>query len=225
MNEFILLHGHTVLVSLRLQPASPNISCYFLTLVCIKDSDGQIPSCCSRSILNWNLMSNNFFYTWNLTSIILQAGDIESNPGPRPIDPNPIFCIVCHKKINRGPQLEVVPTCLVEGCIIQCHQSCNGLTAGQTRNARNTGKIIQWKCPIHGDGKAVITKPTQTDTAPVLPAVNFQPPTGRMTCSVCNKTIQARYAASAYHCSFPTCPRVRHLTRTCSGFIEPRKEV
>ena len=29
-----------------------------------------------------------FIYIWNLTSLILQAGDIELNPQPCPIDPN-----------------------------------------------------------------------------------------------------------------------------------------
>ena len=52
-----------------------------------------------------------------------------------------------------------------------------------------------------------------------------RPSAAGKTCSVCRKTIQARYADSAYHCSVPSCTQVCHLTRTCSGYIEPRREV
>ena len=62
--------------------------------------------------------------------------NVEINPGPRPIDENPVFC--CNK-INRGVQQDMAPTCSDENCNAWCHQACNGLSISQTRHAKNSG--------------------------------------------------------------------------------------
>ena len=41
-----------------------------------------------------------FNYIWNNSKLLLLAGDVEINQGPRPIDQNPVFCTICSRKIN-----------------------------------------------------------------------------------------------------------------------------
>ena len=72
--------------------------------------------CASYSISN---------YIWNTSKLLLLSGDVEINPGPRPIDQNPVLCTICSNKINRGPQQDMAPTCSDENCSARCHQACN----------------------------------------------------------------------------------------------------
>ena len=223
MNKFIQLYGYTVLVSHRLRTLHPNICCYFNhQLACLLDFCSQFSSYCLRSMLSWNLTA--FIYIRNFTLLLVQAGDIEINPGPRPIDPNPVICDVCNKNINRGINLEASATCYQEDCEARCHQPCNGLTPSQTHHAKSKNKKIHWKCSQHGNGIAEVITPNQDTIFEVISREN-RPSAAGKTCFVCRKTIQARYADSAYHCSVPSCTHVSHLTRTCSGYIEPRREV
>ena len=67
--------------------------------------------CASYSISN---------YIWNTSKLLLLSGDVEINPVPRPIDQNPEFCTICSKKINRGPQQDMAPTCSDENCSARC---------------------------------------------------------------------------------------------------------
>ena len=67
--------------------------------------------CASYSISN---------YIWNTSKLLLLSGDVEINPVPRPIDQNPEFCTICSKKINRGPQQDMTPTCSGENCSARC---------------------------------------------------------------------------------------------------------
>ena len=203
MNELIQLYGYTVLVSHRLRILHPNICCYYThQLVCLLDFCGQFSSYCLQSMLRWYLTT--FIYIRNLTLLLLQAGDIEVNPGPRPIDPNPVISDGCNKKINRGINLEASTTCYQEDCEARCHQLCNGLTPAQTRHAKSKNKEIRWKCSQHGNGIAEVITPKQDTIFEVLSQENGPSAAGK-TCSVCRKTIQARYADSAYHCSVPSC--------------------
>ena len=223
MNGFVQLYGYTVLVSRRLRTLHPNICCYYYhQLACLLDFCSQFSSYCLRSMLSWNLTA--FIYIRNLTLLLLQAGDIEINLGPRPIDPNPVICDVCNKKINRGINLETSATYYQEDCEVRCHQLCNGLTQSQTCHAKSKNKEIHWKCSQHGNGIAEVITPDQDTIFEVISRENHPSAAGK-TCSVLRKTIQARYADSAYHCSVPSCTQVCHLTRTCSGYIEPRREV
>ena len=109
-NEFVPLHKYTVLVSLRLRTLHPSTFCpdFNHHLACLLDFCSQSSSYCLRSM-----------FSWNLTSLILQAGDIELNPGPCPIDPNPVICAICSKKINRGSNLEAAVSCSSESCDAQ----------------------------------------------------------------------------------------------------------
>ena len=52
-----------------------------------------------------------FNYIWNTSKLLLLSGDVEINPGPRPIDQNPVFCTIGSRKINLGPQQDMAPTC------------------------------------------------------------------------------------------------------------------
>ena len=140
-------------MSRRLRTLHPNICCYYNhQLACLLDFCSQFSSYCLRSMLSWNLTA--FTFIRNLALLLLQAGDIEINPGPRPIDPNPVICNVCNKKINRGINLEASATYYQEDCEARCHQLCNGLTPSQTRHAKSKNKEIRWKCSQHGNGIA-----------------------------------------------------------------------
>ena len=66
-----------------------------------------------------------FNYMWNTSKLLLLSGDVDINPGPRPIDQNPVFCTICSRKINRGPQQDMAPTCSNENSSARCHQACN----------------------------------------------------------------------------------------------------
>ena len=52
-----------------------------------------------------------FNYIWNTSKMLLLSGDVEINPGLRLIDQNPVFCTICSRKTNRGPQQDMAPTC------------------------------------------------------------------------------------------------------------------
>ncbi len=76
---------------------------------------------------------------------------------------------------------------------------------------------IRWFCKQHGDGTAEIIIPTAT----FIPTETRESAGGK-PCAVCKKTIHARYADSAYHCSEVDCRNVCHLSKGCSGFVIPR---
>ena len=105
-----------------------------------------------------------------------------------------------------------------ENCNAQCHQACNGLSASQTRHAKNCGRSITWKCPQHGIG---ITK-VVTSPPPVYEFPSRRSAVGK-SCSVCKNPIRTRYADLAYHCANPSCDNVCHLAATFSGFVNPRR--
>ena len=158
-----------------------------------------------------------FNYIWNTSKLLLLSGDVEINPGPRPIDQNPVFCTICSRKINRGPQQDMAPTCSNENCSARCHQACNGLSTSQTRHAKDSGRSIIWQCRQHGSGIAKVIIPPP----PVYEQPNGPSAVGK-SCSVCMNPIRTRYADLAYHCAIPSCDNVCHLAATCSGFIYPR---
>ena len=70
--------------------------------------------CASYSISN---------YIWDTSKLLLLSGDVEINLGPRPIDQNPVFCTIYSRKINRGPQQDIAPTCSNENCSVRCYQT------------------------------------------------------------------------------------------------------
>ena len=151
-------------------------------------------------------------YIWNTSKLLLLSGDVEINPGPRPIDQNPVFCTICSRKINRGPQQDTAPTCSNENCSARCHQACNGLSIGQTYHAKDSDCSIIWKCPQHGSGIAeVIISP-----APVYEQPNRLSAVGK-SCSVCLNPIRTCSVDLAYHCANPSCGNVCHLAATRSG--------
>lgn len=102
-----------------------------------------------------------------------------------------------------------------DNCDARCHLRCNRLTTGQSRHARSLNKETHWYCSQHRNGKAKVIIPIQVTPTPTL--IPLHPKE--------NKIIQTRYAASDYHCYIPSCDKVCHLTRTCSGFIEPPDRV
>ena len=163
--------------------------------------------CASYSISN---------YIWNSLKLLLLSGNAEINPGLQPIDRNPVFCTICSKKINWGPQQDMVPTCSNKNCNT-CHQACNGLSIGQTCHVKDSGCSITWKCPEHGTGIAKIIIPY----AVVYEQPNRPSAVGK-SCSVSKNHIQTCYANLAYHCSNPSCS-VCHLASMCSRFINPRE--
>ena len=158
-----------------------------------------------------------FNFIWNTSKLLLLSGDVKINPGPHPIDQNPVFCTICSRKINRGPQQDMAPICSNENCSAQCHQACNGLSTSQTRHAKDSGCSIIWKCPQHGSGIAEVIIPP----SPVYEQPNRPSAVGK-SCSVCMNPIRTRYADLAYHCTIPSCDNVCHLAATCSRFVYPR---
>ena len=111
----------------------------------------------------------------------------------------------------------MAPTCSNENCSARCHQACNGLSTGQTRHAKDSGRSIIWKCPQHGSGIAEVIIPP----APVYEQPNRSSAAGKC-CSVCLNPIRTCYADLAYQCADPSCGNVCHLAATCSGFVYPR---
>ena len=77
-----------------------------------------------------NFRRHHYLY---LHLIIMQAGDIESNPGPYCEAP------VCKKKIYSGNPL----TCHYDGCNLQCHEQfkCSGI--------KRRTKNVNWFCTTH----------------------------------------------------------------------------
>ena len=158
-----------------------------------------------------------FNYIWNTSKLLLLSSDVEINPGPRPIEQNPVFCTICSRKINRGPQQDMTPTCSNENCIARCHQACNGLSSDQTRHTKDSGCSIIWKCPQNDSRIPEVIIPP----VPVYEQPNRPSAVGK-SCSVCMNPIRTRFADLAYHYADPSCGNVCHLAATCSGFVYPR---
>ena len=53
---------------------------------------------------------------WDFSKLLLLPGDVGSNPGPRLIDKNPVFCTTCSSTINRDIQKSMAPTCSETNC-------------------------------------------------------------------------------------------------------------
>ena len=157
-------------------------------------------------------------YIWNTSKLLLLSGDVEINPGLRPINQNPVFCTICSRKINRGPQQDMAPTCSNENSSARCHQACNSLSIGHTHHAKDSGCSIIWKCLQHGSGIAEVIMPP----APVYEQPNRPSAVGK-SCFICMNPICTRYADLAYHCANASCGNVCHLAATCSGFVYPRR--
>ena len=155
---------------------------------------------------------------WDTSKLLLLSGDVETNPGPHPIDTNRVLCIICPSKINRGIQQDTAPTCSDTNCNARCHQACNGLSTNQSFQAKNCGRTITWKCPQHGIGIAEIFIPP-----PPVHELPSRPSAAGKFCSVCKNPIRSRYTDLAYHCADPSCDDVCHLTATYSGFVNPRR--
>ena len=111
----------------------------------------------------------------------------------------------------------MTPTCTAENCNARCHQTCNGLSIGQTHYAKDSGCSITWKCHQHGSGIAEIVMPP----TPVYERPN-RPSAAIKSCSVCKNPIRTRYTHLAYHCAVQSCENVCHLSATYSGFVKPR---
>ena len=75
---------------------------------------------------------------WDFLELLLLSGDVDSNPGPCPVDNKLVFCTICSLKIKRGVQQRMAQT----DCYAQSHQVCNGLTANQTRHTKSCGRTI-----------------------------------------------------------------------------------
>ena len=93
----------------------------------------------------------------------------------------------------------MAPTCSDKNCNARCHQACNGLSIGQTRHAKDSGRSITWKYPQHSVGITEIIIPP----APVYERPNRPSAVGK-SCSVSKNPICTRYADLAYHCANPS---------------------
>ena len=144
--------------------------------------------------------------------------DVETNPGPRPIDQNTVFCSICSNKINRGIHQDIAHTCSDENCNARCHQACNCLSTNQIRHAKTCGRSVTWKCPQHGIGIAEIIIPSPPVYEPLS-----RPSPSRKSCSVSKNPIRTRYPDLACHCTNPSCDNVCHLVATYSGFVNPKR--
>ena len=159
MNEFIQTHEYTV--SLRLRTLHPNSNCFrFIHLAYQIEFFSQFSSFCRWIIFSWYLKS--FGYIWNLTLLILQAGNIETNSGPRRIDPNHVLCAICSKKVNEGPNLKAAATCYDQYCKARCYLHCNSLIISKNWHAKTMEREIRWSCPPRGNGIAEIIAHIQT---------------------------------------------------------------
>ena len=111
----------------------------------------------------------------------------------------------------------MVPMCSETSCYTRCHQTCNGLTSNQTRQAKSCGHIITWKFSQHGTGIAEIVIPPP----PVFELSTCISAAAKL-CSVCNKPIRSCFADLAYRYEHPSSANVCHLSATCSGSTIPR---
>ena len=96
---------------------------------------------------------------WDTSKLLLLCGDVEANPGSRPIATNPVFRTICALKINRGIQQETAPTCSALKCNALYRQASSGITNNQTHHAKSHGSTITLKCPQHGTGIVETTIP------------------------------------------------------------------
>ena len=156
-------------------------------------------------------------YIWNTSKLLFISGHVGTNPEPKRIDQDPIFCSLCSNRINCGVQQDTTPTCSDKNCNAQCHQICSSLSHSQTCHAKNCGRSITWKCPQHGTGITEMVIPPP----PVYELPRHPSAVGK-SCSVCKNPIHHQYADLAYHCANSSCDNVCHLAATCSGFVNPR---
>ena len=77
---------------------------------------------------------------------------------------------------------------------------------------------MTWKCLQHDTGITEIFIPLP----PVYELPSHLSAAGKM-CSVFNNPIRSRYADRACHCEYPSRDNVCHLSATCSGFENPRR--
>ena len=78
-------------------------------------------------------------YIWNTLKLLLLSGDVEINLGPWLIDQNPVFFTICPRKINRGPQQDMVPTCSNENCSAHCLKPVM---------VYQSAKLVMWKIMV-----------------------------------------------------------------------------
>ena len=84
-------------------------------------------------------------YIWNTSKLLFISGHVGTNPEPKRIDQDPIFCSLCSNRINCGAQQDTTPTCSDKNCNARCHQICSSLSHSQTCHAKNCGHSITWK--------------------------------------------------------------------------------
>ena len=74
--------------------------------------------------------------SWDTSNILFLSDDIESNPGPRLPDENPIYCTICCTKIKRDIQQETTSSSTETNGQLQCHWTCNEFTVAQTHHTK-----------------------------------------------------------------------------------------
>ena len=133
-------------------------------------------------------------YIYDPRRLILQAGDVERNPGP-PLETKEI-CSECDKTLRKG----VTPlTCTSPGCRLKCHinQRCSGISRWT--------KTKTWRCHAHG-GKAK----HQKETEPPQPVAQRNVP---RKCLECKGTMNVKNSTLICH----TCGNPCHKGTKCSG--------
>ena len=108
--------------------------------------------------------------------------------------------------------------CSDANCNARCHQACNGLTTNQTHHVKSCDCTIMWKCLQHSTGIAEIIIPP-----PPVYGLPSRPSAAGKQCSVCNNSICSCYGDLAYHCEDPSCDNICHLSATCSGFVNRKR--
>ena len=149
------------------------------------------------------LVSEGLNPAYDSRSILLQAGDIETNPGPHP------ECDACRKKIRR----DYTPLkCHHPGCEKGCHtgQKCSGIS--------RWSKVRRWSCQQHRTttNPPTATPSLNTTTPPhntTTPALNTTTQRGKSTCKACRITIKAN--TSPITCI--VCKGAYHKQMKCSG--------
>ena len=210
INEFVQLHGYTVLVSLQLQTLHPNIYCLDCHhLACLLNFCIQSSSCCLQSTFSWNFnvfrsrIWRHWLYKWKILNLIqdlLQLTLIESFV-PSATNKALEDSIFNQQHLN-------TTTTVTLNFIYNVTVSLQHLY--KSLHAKSLNKEICWFCPQHGDGKAQVITLTQ-----LLPLLQLKPSAAGKMSPVCNKIIEARYAASTYHYSIPSCDQVCYLIVCC----------
>ena len=142
-----------------------------------------------------------FTVFWDISKLSLLSGRVETNPGPFPIDENPVFCCICSSKLIerfRGIVMHNVikPAMIWQPTKLAMQNLVDLLLRGNALNMTLVSLMLSSHLHQFLNYQIVL-----------LLQVNFA---------------QSCCTDLAYHCDASSCANVCHFSATCSGFLNLR---